>query len=238
MPTRDEILKQLVDSNHEILARLDRIEQAQGGDPWLQDFDLDGTDTPAKPDAAPEPEFEKPERPADWALMTPEQREAWERVYGEAPLPPDINRAAPEIQTVQIGRGVGVQFPAPSAEAKAEWEEQAETVMENFKGDPQKGTLISQEDATKAYAIGGPLWLAAFDHDFIMSLPQVWRVEMVEQVTSYAPDHGQRLGRDLLRADTETARARAYDVAEKADMGEAGYDVQAVKDAERAARQA
>lgn len=153
-------------------------------------------DTEGEPD--PLPSF-----PAEWHSMTEEQQQAWISANtGVAPpAPPE-----PETQTIMLADGVAGEFPVPTPEAKEAWAQIAPSLFEHLPTDYG----LSQEQMIDAYSKGGPLWLAAYDHDWLMQMPYGWRQDMVRQVNSYAPVDGGHLGRDILRHPTGSAETWAY----------------------------
>jgi hypothetical protein len=109
--------------------------------------------------------------------------------------------------------GQAVDLPKPNAEAKLAWAEQAEQVMKHAPAD----FGLTLDEAMDAYRKGGPLWLAMYDHDYLMSLPFSWRQEMAESVILYAHDAGVDLANDILRANQEDSQDFAHSVIEGGD---------------------
>jgi hypothetical protein len=102
-------------------------------------------------------------------------------------------------------------LPDPPDDLKAEWAQQAPMLFENWSPQVEKGLTLDVPSMVDAYTRGGPLWLSAYAHEFLMGLPYNWRQIMVQQVNTYAPVAGGQLGRDILRMDTESANSWAYD---------------------------
>jgi hypothetical protein len=142
--------------------------------------------------------------------MDEDQQHAWLRAH--TGLTPPVDKPA-EWQTVELADGLGAEFPVPPDEIRARWEEAAPGIFENWRPDPQKGVLINKQVAAESYVKAGPLWLAAYAHDFLMGLPYEWRQVMAAEVTSYAQSAGRDLQRDILRHGTEDAKGFAYDLA-------------------------
>lgn len=167
------------------------------------------------------------EFPPDWDEYSAEQQAAWLRTVADGGTPGPPERESRTVE-VDIGGGVGVQFPVPSAEAKDHWASTAREICENYAPSKDSGGSLTPEQAEDAYTKGGPLWLAAYDHVFLMGLPQAWRQAMVESVATYAPREAAELGRDILRHDTESAKqvALGYIMDEKDKLQRGGSNMQ------------
>lgn len=197
-PTTEELLQAILTGQKQTDAKLDNLAER------LEAVENRGAGTIPKPDNVPDPNgIEYPL----WDDMDNMQRAAWIRAHdGVAPPPPPES----EAETLQIGDGLWAEFPVPSEEAKDAWATFAPQLFENIPRD----WPISMADAIKAYAVGGPLWLAAMGsraHAWLMELPKPWRQQMVNQVTSYAPVEGAALGRDILKAKTDEAKDYGYE---------------------------
>ena len=105
-------------------------------------------------------------------------------------------------------QGLTVALPTPSVEAKLAWAESAEAVM----GPVPADFGLRPDEAIEAYRKGGPLWLAMYDHDYLMSLPFGMRQAMAESVVQYAPNAGADLAADILRADDAASREFAQSI--------------------------
>lgn len=206
MASRDDVLRDLV---QRVKALEETVERLANTDGWDLDFNVDAERVWIPEGTEPPPVEEAPSKPKDWHLMNADQREAWIRVQVDTAKPIDLAPKA-ETHTIEIAGGIGAEFPKPDEAAKEAWALSAEAIMEHFMPDKDKGTLIAHHDAVRSYREGGPLWLAAFDHEYLMSLPNGWRVAMVEQVLAYAPTDGTQLARDILRVDTDKQQAAAY----------------------------
>jgi hypothetical protein len=112
-----------------------------------------------------------------------------------------------------LEEGSGVTFPTPPSDMKNTWADEAPRIFENWSPDPKQGVLIGTDEAIDAYSKAGPLWLAAYNHDWLMGLPKEWRQHMAVQVSSYAPKAGMDFGRDVLRASLDEQKGAAYDQA-------------------------
>ena len=196
--TTEDLLAAILAGQQETNTKLDALAER------VEAVEKQGAGTIALPEGIPEPNgIEYPL----WDDMDNQQRAAWIRAHeGTAPPPPPEG----ESMTVQLGDDLWAEFPVPPADVKAEWEQFAPTLLENW----PREMGIDQPAAVKAYAAGGPLWLAAFGskaHAWLMELPKPWRVVMVQQVTRYAPTEGAALGRDILKAKTHEARDYGYE---------------------------
>lgn len=145
--------------------------------------------------------------PPEWQQMDETQQRAW--ISAHTGLIQKTEQ--PEVETIQMEGGVGGEFPAAPQEIKDAWRDMAEGIFENWVVDIKHGITIGKEQAADAYAQAGPLWLAAYAHDFLMGLPYNWRQQMVDQVLKYAPVNAKYLGRDILRVPTDGAKTWAYD---------------------------
>jgi hypothetical protein len=119
----------------------------------------------------------------------------------------------PMVQVNVREDSADAQFPEPPPEIAARFEAQASSIFENWRPDPKQGWGIDKTEAAKAYAQAGPLWLAAYAHEYLMGLPFEWRQAMVGLVHEYAPRDAIYLGRDILRRSLSDSKGRAYDVA-------------------------
>lgn len=130
------------------------------------------------------------------------------------PPPPDVEWTPDDAEPV---------LPDPPKELSDEWAAMADQLFENWKPQVEKGLTLDAPRMAEAYIKGGPLWLAAYAHEFLMGLPYNWRQIMVQQVNRYAPVAGGQLGRDILRADAASANAWAYQRGEEqADLRHKG----------------
>lgn len=55
----------------------------------------------------------------------------------------------------------------------------------------------------EAYETAGPLWLHAYDRDFVLSLPIGTRQQMCQDVALTSPDDAKRLSADILKAGSD-----------------------------------
>lgn len=220
MPTRDELLKDLVIRVAALEVEIDRLraeadwEADVGFDPRLAY--IEPTDQNELQGLANIAEVSGHQLavtlPDDWDDYNADQRTAYLAVLADGGNP--TPREPPsEIITIDLAGGAGAEFPKPSPEALAIWDETADAICENITISPEKGTALLPADAARYYRIGGPLWLSAYDHEFLMGLPQYMRTKMVESVLTYAPKDAADLGRAILKADTESAKGAAYDQA-------------------------
>lgn len=68
----------------------------------------------------------------------------------------------------------------------------------------EHATFAGIEDIEEIYAKGGPVWLYTCDRDFVMSLPDYMRREMVADVLEDDPVTAHDMARDVLK-DTDNA---------------------------------
>lgn len=122
----------------------------------------------------------------------------------------------PEAESLADGRhalaqeDVEPELPDPTPEAHDRWAVMADSMFENWTPSVEKGQTLDKAGMIESFVKGGPLWLAAYAHDFLMALPYNWRQAMVSSVEGYAPNRARELGRDILRHDTTSAAGWAY----------------------------
>lgn len=58
---------------------------------------------------------------------------------------------------------------------------------------------LAPVEAVDAYVKGGPLWLHAYDRDFVVGLPEHLRRALVQDLEQYAPNDAHLLARDILK---------------------------------------
>lgn len=104
---------------------------------------------------------------------------------------------------VNEATGTTIGLPKASDAAKAFWAEQADAIL----GPVPSSFGLDAETAKEAYCKAGPLWLAMYDHDYLMSLPYGVRQAMAESVIDYAPVAGTDLANDILRVGLDESRA-------------------------------
>lgn len=98
--------------------------------------------------------------------------------------------------------GTLTEFKATSDEDKrAKRQRFADDVIaQNFgRADLENGEWHPDTTIIEAYVNAGPLWLYAYDRDFVMQLPQEMKVMLIEDVFEDDPEEGRGLGRDLLK---------------------------------------
>ncbi len=116
------------------------------------------------------------------------------------PPTPNIGVTQSAIQREQVGPD---QFQVTVPKATPEQREQRVALAKALKLD-QSGWWTRQEltldpaDALRGYELGGPLWLHAYDRDFVLQCGLGVRKAMVEDVALTSPDDAFELGRDIL----------------------------------------
>lgn len=109
--------------------------------------------------------------------------------WGDAP-PADLD--VPAMTTVS-GEDWSETVIRPVSEEKqalrAEW---ATTALENM-------TTLPLDEAVDAYSKGGPVWLHAFDREYVMGLPIHLRMAMVADLLEEDKDAAHMMSADLLK---------------------------------------
>jgi hypothetical protein len=105
--------------------------------------------------------------------------------------------AAPSVLHYE-GDRVVIDLPPASEERKHQREALARRM------DLGANLNMDEEEAVRAYKLGGPLWLyyaGADGQKFIYTLPREWRLAMIEDVMQDAPREAHEMSRDILRYD-------------------------------------
>jgi hypothetical protein len=105
--------------------------------------------------------------------------------------------AAPSVVHYE-GDRVVIDLPPASEERKHQREALARRM------DLGANLNMDEEEAVRAYKLGGPLWLyyaGADGQKFIYTLPREWRLAMIEDVMQDAPREAHEMSRDILRYD-------------------------------------
>lgn len=63
----------------------------------------------------------------------------------------------------------------------------------------EDGVWTPDSTIMEAYVNAGPMWLYAYDRDFVMQLPQEMKVMLIEDVFEDDPEEGRGFGRDILK---------------------------------------
>lgn len=117
---------------------------------------------------------------------------------------PDVGFCSSAVRTTNLGADrFEITLPATSRVVQDQRRVLADEIGLNADGWPTRPELaIEPEAALAAYVKGGPLWLHAYDRDFVMQLPEEMRRTMVRDVELTAPNDAHDLGRDILK-DTD-----------------------------------
>jgi len=160
-----------------------------------------GLPLPASEDPGPEP-------------SDPRDRLVWEAKRRAAQdagrTTPDIGVAGTETSLVRVGDG---QHEVRVPQAPPEVIDRRSVLVKDLHlGDGNWWTrpelAIDPAVAVDAYIKGGPVWLHAYDRDFVMGLPKATRVAMVQDLETHAPEDAHALARDILKDESpDGARA-------------------------------
>jgi hypothetical protein len=133
--------------------------------------------------------------------------EGWDEEFDVGPEPgPEMPKRAMTI--IELRDGVEVEIPRAT-------EKQMDMRQRFIDRGGMKGLRsMKVEDAEKAFMVGGPIWLHAFDRDFVLTLPADARMLLCEDVWEVDQKAAGDLARDILKADDEDQRMWAYDSAE------------------------
>ena len=115
---------------------------------------------------------------------------------------PNIGPLHTEVQTFRQGPSTfEIHLPPATPERRAARREFAKVI--GIDTDDRWWTdqahSIERDAAVDAYERGGPLWLQAYDRNFVMRLPYGLRSQMVEDVLESSPGDAEALGRDILK---------------------------------------
>lgn len=231
MPTRDEILKDLLAQLRELrldhqnlTKRVEDLERDGLGDGWDKPFDPGEREFQAEPNTVPQQELDHvPERlrPAAQAVApnwrqaetgaedpdedTPEVVEAKARIEeaNRADLQPRLH-----VKEVKVTPGpkdsIMVTVPAATKQQEFMRKATAPRVIANLPG-------LDHDVAKTAYVKGGPIWLHAFDRKHVIGLPSDLRQQFIKDVAMTAPEQAQELAADILKiTDPETQSMWAH----------------------------
>lgn len=139
----------------------------------------------------------------------PEAAQAWHAARQLAldllkPPTPDVGFLPTDIVSTNMGADrFEVTLPAVDRVVQDQRRQFAATIGIDTDDWPTRPELsIDPKDAVEAYVKGGPLWLHAYDRDFVMQLPEETRRTMVRDVELTTPNDAHDLGRDILK-DTD-----------------------------------
>lgn len=137
-------------------------------------------------------------------------REAQQRLARDAGRAmPDIGVQRADLVAVLTDNGVEISVPPAPDDVRAQrWDFARSLGLDKPGWWSRRELAIDDPDtAVRAYVVGGPLWLHAYDRDFVRALPEATRRQMVRDVESYSPASAHDLSRDILR-DTDPTSAR------------------------------
>lgn len=190
MASRDDILRILIRRVDELETRIDYLENAA---------DWDG-------------EFEGPPRDVVTPLAhlgepdsdIPEDNDAVQMAKQRLNEDPGTNIPSPEpveYTTLHLKDQIEVSIPVPVDEQLL--------ARQKFiaAGGLANLTSLPSESAESAYLKGGPIWLHAFDRDFVMSLPYEARQAMCQDVYITAPVAAGKMAQDILKYDDASGQS-------------------------------
>lgn len=134
------------------------------------------------------------------AAATPPANDGWGE-WGSSPEAIEKRGALVESVYSEEG-GTLTEFKATTDEDKiAKRKQFAQDVLSQSFGraDLEDGTWHPDTTILEAYVKGGPLWLLAYDRDYVVQLPQEMKIMLIEDVFEDDQEEGRAMGRDILK---------------------------------------
>lgn len=180
-----EVVKVLVKRLNDLEERVAALEK---GDEWnVDDPDLD-------PDQQHQSDDDLSDLEPDERAQVEAARQRLANDTGQA-ISPERHGVEPETIETEEG-GVVIEVPPATEEQKKIREQYLPQLgLEHMvKTDP-----LELEELEHAWIIGGPVWLHAYDRDYVMSLPEEVRRAFVTDVQEQSQTWAQELARDILK---------------------------------------
>lgn len=85
------------------------------------------------------------------------------------------------------------------------------------RADLESGEWHPNEEVVDAFVNAGPLWLYAYDRDYVMSLSQDAKVQLIEDVFEDNKEEGAAFGRDVMKDQSAGQAPARWSEAQVAD---------------------